>query len=157
MYLWHTNALVEDLKRGPLPETEQLKYLLFELVITALAVSIPPDTTEPLTFVSAINILLSVALVVTGTVWCYRTNVAGDNRDFVSRYLALVVPLTFRFMALVALVGFGLLLVLGRDFVSDLAAPEAPYSWVQTVLGVLMFAAFYWRLQTRIRKVSRVG
>ena len=157
MYFWDTDALVEDLKKGPLSESEQLKYLLFEVGTTAFVMSAPPETAEPLTLVSAINVLSSVVLAVGGTVWCYRTNAAGDNRDFVSRYLALLVPLTLRLMALLAIGGLTLGAAFGLAFLGSLAEPGGLSGVIQLALGILIFVALYWRVNTRIREVCRVG
>ncbi len=157
MYLWDTNALVEDLKRGPLPETEQLKYLMFALVSTTLGVSLPSDTSEALTLMKTVNVILSVLFVVAGTVSCFRANAAGDNKDFLSRYVALHVPLSLRLLAILVLFTIALGFVLGFSFLGELAAPGAVNEGIDIAFGAVIAVAFYWRLRVRIQEVANVG
>jgi hypothetical protein len=154
MYLWNTEALVEDLKRGPLPEAEQLKYLLFMLVTTTLSYASTGESRGPFTIVTTANVFLYPVIVAIGTIWCYRANAAGDNQQFVSRFLALIIPLGAKFVALMLLVGAVLALILGRELSTH---KDAFSGWIGIAFGVLVSVMFYWRLRELIVKVSHVG
>jgi|GEM_PF-5818465 len=155
MYLWNTRSLVEDLKRGPLPELEQLKYFLFSSALAAMSAAMPSDATQPTFLPAWAAVVTEVSFVMLGTIWCFRSNAAGDNRDFVARFLALHVPIGLRFFALIFVVGVPLVAIVGSTFLLDLNEKAGAVGVVAT--GALFSFIFYWRVNVRIREISHVG
>ncbi|MBR7791321.1 hypothetical protein KDM87_01825 [Undibacterium sp. FT147W] len=155
MYLWNTRSLVEDLKRGPLPEQEQLKYFLFSSALAAMSAATPSDATQATLLPAWAAIVTEISFVMLGIIWCYRSNAAGDNRDFVARFLALHVPIGLRLSALIFVVSIPLVAILGPAFLIDLYEKAGAVGVVAT--GALFSFIFYWRVNVRIREISHVG
>ena len=152
MYFWNTRALVSDLKRGPLPEIEQLKYFLFASILAAVDASFPSDHTDSSDLSASANALAAVSLVAAGTVWCFRTNAAGDNKDFIARFLALHVPIGFRLLALLFTALLAILGIFGPVFIADLG--EQSSATADIALEAFIALLFYWRVNLRIRDIS---
>lgn len=152
MYIWNTNALVEDLKRGSLSELEQLKYFLLASILSAARTAYPSNAPEPESLSAGAAVLLAVGLVIAGTVWCFRLNATGDNRDFVSRFLALHVPVGVRLFLVIFVLGMILATVMGTEsFMEKVGQPSA---FGEVLFASLTALVFYWRIGVAVEKVS---
>ena len=158
MHIFNATALVDDLKRGPLPQTEQLKYLLVgaglvtgSSVLSALSQG-ASDRSD------WIAVMVSIAFVMLGIVWCFRANAAGDNKDFVVRFIPLHVVIGLRFLLVLVVCVPVLAVVLfmaGRGEMKKLAnSAGAGFSFAA---GALFALLFYWRVAVRIRMIARAA
>jgi hypothetical protein len=76
------------LKNGDLSDKDSFYYLLANLVLYAIAPYIDSndDTTK---WLIALEIVIAIAMTVIGTKMTFDTNSAGDNKDYLKRFLSL--------------------------------------------------------------------
>lgn len=83
------NRLIDDLRRERVDQNLSYKYLLGLMIIHNVSMASGSGGFKDSTLFTAIWWLIIVALTVLEVRICYVTNKAGDNRDFVKRYIAL--------------------------------------------------------------------
>lgn len=149
MYLWKTKELVKDLKNGPLTEREQFKYFFVFYVITAALTLIPLCSDAPYEPEDYAISLISLSVWVVITILLYRANVSGDNREFVSRYLSIGLPVGIKVTLLTILVTMGMMFIVAAFSTAD----EPPIGiWI--FMGLFCALVFYWRMYVHINDVS---
>ena len=155
MYLWKTSNLVAELKAGTMSEKDKMLYVL----ITGLAYGVMSDPLFSVGIEYSIldwaGLVLMIFTTVLGTLYGYKMNREGDNRDFITRYVSLSVPVGVR-LFLVALVG-GVIIGFVEGAFTDGSERD---STNQTTLTQLVFmttlSAFYYSiLGERIEDVSK--
>jgi hypothetical protein len=117
--LWSSDLLEIELARGQLSEREKIKYLVLPMLFTALiggplAWIAPRYGLRPPRFdslVAVLNGILMVAVTLHGIRKAYRINKQIDGRQFIERYVVLVLPVSIRFC--VAMVPLVVLLTVG--------------------------------------------
>src|SRR5690606_11467879 len=83
------------------------------------------------------------------TILLYRVNVSGDNREFVSRYLAIGLPVGIKVTLLTILVTMGVTFIVAAFSTSD----EPPIGiWI--FMQLFCTLVFYWRMHVHIHDVS---
>lgn len=107
---------------------------------------------QPATIVYIAQSLLMVCITIIGTWLCYRTNRNGDNKDFITRYICLWIPIAIR----IALLGIAALMIyvpLGMVLIG----PEYLESdtWLDALFIVVFVSLFYWRLYAAMRLISK--
>lgn len=122
MYIWNVNGLARDLKGKKVSQYDQALYYigLASLILIPLGLSniigytnvahilfTRPWLTYSMlpiakTFMpsNSILLLIDLALLIWGTLYCYRQNKKGDNKDFLLRLMCLSFPSTIRFLIL---------------------------------------------------------
>lgn len=108
MRLWSSEILEIELAREQLSEREKVKYLLLPILLGAclggpITWLAPRYGLRPPRFdvlVALLNSLLMVAVTIYGIRKAYRANRRIDGRNFIERYAILVLPVSFRFAAL---------------------------------------------------------
>ena len=100
MYLWRVDKLIEDFRHDDVSEKEKLKYML--LVGAVGTVASDPILSIGLKYstMDAINLLLMLVVVLSGTYYCYVSNRNADNKDFVTRFLCIGLPTMIRIFAI---------------------------------------------------------
>jgi len=139
MYLWNTKALITDLRNDQVTQKEQLKYFLFS--------TIPLYAMPQLeTYYTVVNIVL----ILIGTLLCYNSNVEGDNKDFIVRYICLSIPIGIRIflpMIIFAVLLTALLCKMSPNLSVDLA-------W--TISCLILNIPYFYFLRSSIIQVSKV-
>jgi len=105
-------------------------------------------------------VLLSVLMIVItfiGTLWCYWVNRAGDNREFIDRYICYGFPLSIRFLAL--FLPIAVVVNIAAAAVTGLATGAPPtrnafVEWINTVLIYFLMVTYYWRFAVGFRKMA---
>lgn len=112
MRIWDSAALVRDLQVDRLSERQKFSYLLGGTAIAMVTGrgSLRAYLATPGSYVYAL-----AALVITfGGMWlAFEANRRGDNKDFVTRFICLLVPLTIRWLVLYYAFYLALLLTTG--------------------------------------------
>jgi hypothetical protein len=140
-------------KNNAVPSKERFLYLLiFTVLGTAIMSSfvisaIYPKTPNQWDFYTDIVILV---ITILGTIICYRTNKAGDDKEFIERYVSIGFPVFIQAFVIFIVVGifFGI--------VASTSQGEIPDS--STFYDLLFMTAFtlyfYWRLNSSIKLAS---
>ena len=152
MYLWKTKALAERLKNDSLSQKDHFWYLLLFVTINSVIIELSVYDIQPVTIIYITQSLLMVSITIIGTWLCYRTNRNGDNKDFITRYICLWIPIAIRiallgFSVLMVYVPMGILLIGSEYLESD--------TWLDSLFIVVLAALFYWRLYAAIRLISQ--
>ncbi len=98
MYFWHVDKLVEDFRNNNVSEKEKFKYFLLFGVLMTLCM-------DPFMYIglsysvidSAITAGMLIA-VIGGTYYCYISNRDVDDKDFISRFLCIGLPIAVRLL-----------------------------------------------------------
>lgn len=101
MYIWDTNALIQDLKNNKVNQKEQFKYALAFSVLSV--VGSDPSLAIGLKYTSMDTISSVVMLLITifGLVFCFKANEKVDGKDFILRFFTMGFPITIRFVAII--------------------------------------------------------
>ena len=158
MYLWRVEKLIEDFRNENVTEKEKFKYmLLFGAVITVGA--------DPIVYIGskysimdAINLFVMLIVVLGGTYYCYAANRDADNKDFVTRFLCIGVPIMIRIFV-VALPIFIVIAVVESIYgvgVEISESGEEVYSKTvsQVVFGILLVIIYYLYLGNKIKSIA---
>jgi len=163
MYLWNTKALAKELKEGTLSEREKFKYYIVGVILFNIMTMFPSSGGSSLTDY-LIGIVISSLILFVGAYVCYGVNKAGDNINFIERFICLSLPIGIKFFLLtilfsviavnaVSLLGFlvgyddSLSTILLLSFTSIAAS-----SLVFVVLGIWIL--YYWRIYVHMKWIS---
>src|SRR5690606_8458042 len=109
-------------------------------VITAALTLIPLCSDAPYGPEEYVISFISLSVWVVITILLYRVNVSGDNREFVSRYLAIGLPVGIKVTLLTILVTMGVTFIVAAFSTSD----EPPIGiWI--FMQLFCTLVFYWR------------
>ena len=158
MYFWRVDKLVEDFRNDNVSEKDKLKYMLLLGVIMTLA-------TDPILWIGsqysimdAINLPLMLLVVVAGTYYCYVANRDADNKDFITRFMCLGVPILVRILV-IAVPVFIVIVVVEEIFgvgQENTKAGDVVYSTTvsQVAGGVLFLVVYYLYLGNKLKSVA---
>jgi hypothetical protein len=92
MNFWNDRELAVRLKKHQVDSSEQFGYVLLPILVSLIILLIINYSTNIESLVSSIY----YCYITLGTIIVYRTNMKGDNKDFISRYISLGIPNTLR-------------------------------------------------------------
>ena len=144
MNLVDDKQLALRLKQRQVSSREQLFYLLvFILLSTAMTTSFALDTLHyaPTNQWDYCIDVMAITFTIAGTIWCYRANKAGDDKEFIERYVCISLPVLIKAFALLML---GMLVLLWT-----MEIPEETTVY-DLVLSGMSMVYFYWRLRQSI-------
>jgi len=111
MILFSSNKLERALADSSLPSCDKAKYVIFIIILYSfsgpLYVLTPSFGTKPPiwhSLTSLVSTILVILFTYFGAKRCYQTNKGIDDTDFVGRFAALYMPMTFKFIAIMLLV-----------------------------------------------------
>jgi hypothetical protein len=90
------------LKNGDLSDKDSFYYLLANLILFAIApyIDSQDDTSK---WVIALEIVIAIAMTVIGTKMTFDINSAGDNNDYLKRFLSLSFVTSIRLLVFVCI------------------------------------------------------
>ncbi len=142
MYFWNIDKLAEDLRADKVSESEQTNYLIALQVVGVIAILGHNSSSG-----SSIPIIFEGVVTLVAIYIISQLNKAGDNKNFVQRFIALSLPLTIRIGLMVFVLnllahfmtfaGF-VSLYLGND--NDFVTPLMVIAASQMILYVAVFA-----------------
>ena len=104
MYLWNTKKLAVSLRNDEVGEKEKFKYFIVLLIILGPPISFGLlEELEELHWVDVVSSLAMLTIVIIGSLKSFRTNCAGDNKNFIERFVCLAVPLGIKLTILTIL------------------------------------------------------
>lgn len=96
MYFWRVNNLVDDFRNDKVSEKEKLKYTIL-LGILVEIISSPIMWIDSIySTMDSINLIAMIVTTTLGTYYCYAKNKSGDNKDFITRFICLGIPVGVR-------------------------------------------------------------
>lgn len=180
MYFWNVNELTQRLKNNTLTSYEEAQQYFAVLLIGGCGIfgSALPYLTINLTsiplFIALLAsilfvILINICVLACGTIYCYKINKDGDNKDFTKRMVCLTFPISLRWVvcAIIALIAlfwpahqlfnylnptvFNYELQIYGYYTLGATGLESLINACATTIYVI---TYYWRLGKQIYKIS---
>ncbi len=152
MYFINDVALARKLKTNTLSELQQLWYYLVFVIIGVLLTSYTAIEflAMPSSMWSYLSDATALLLTIVGTIWVFRTNVSGDNRQFIARCTCLGFPIGVQTLLLTIVVYGILYLAMGYD----VEASATIVVMEDYIASVVLVIYFYARLNRAMRIAS---
>jgi len=150
MYFWNTQQLAEDIKGNRVGEKDKMYYYLITLVLWNLSIYMYLIEDIPsVNYTSdVIVMILSISVVIIGTLITFGTNNGSKGVDYIARVLMLSIPISVKlfvfFMIFSILAG-----MFGEIFAIHLA------DWFFNALGVMVEVFIYWRINTYLKYINQ--
>lgn len=153
MYFWNTNALQSELKNGTLTQADRFKYFFVFVVLTAIGIEISRHMPVP-SFERSIGSVLNIIVTIVGTIWCYKVNKAGDNSEFIDRYICLSLPVSVRVIVLFMVFYFSYMIIGTILFGNPFSEYINSFNWLDVFFFTMFDLILYWRLSEAINDVA---
>ncbi|MEN8140666.1 MAG: hypothetical protein ABFR97_05515 [Thermodesulfobacteriota bacterium] len=158
MYFWHVDKLVEDFRNDAVSEKEKFKYMLLSGIILTFI-------TDPILWIGTkyslldtVNLFGMLVIVIAGTYFCYTSNRDSDNKDFVTRFMCIGIPVGIRIFAVIIPISIALGIVEGMNGVGIEynAADEEIYSTTlsQVICSALFGIIYYLHLGNTLKSIA---
>ncbi len=145
MNFFKDRELAQRLRNNQVSEKEKLVYLLINLIVISLPSLFPASNT--------ITVILHTALIIIGTIFCYKVNAKGDNQDYIARYMSLNIPILVQMIILMVLF-FITLVFLSIKYPYIIINLENDKN-IEVIINTLVFDCyFFWRLYGSIKIAS---
>jgi len=158
MYFWKVDELVEDFKADKVTQKEELKYMLFIVVIITLAVSPYLYVRVSYNLYDFITTIVMIVLSVWGVYYCYKINSSGDNEKFIVRATCIGTPILIRvfvvFLLLCILVQIIKLIFPGEITGNELNTWTYETTVYEVVYTALFLVSYYVYLGRKIKAVA---
>jgi hypothetical protein len=145
MNFWNDRELALRFKNNQVPSKERFWYLLITLVLLDLITFTffnQKNCNKWDTYIDIAGLLFTII----GTFVCYNTNKSGDDKEFIERYICLVIPILARTFLLCIPLALIMEIILRNDF---------QLTSVFTLICVsIMLSYFTWRLNSAIKIAS---
>jgi hypothetical protein len=133
MYIWKPNNLAIDLRNNNVSEKEKLKYTLFWVLAMVIF-------SDPAIYIGYEYVLNDTIISAAGTIYCYKINKRGDNKDFISRYICLSIPVGIRALAVLAFVIIAIVIIDLSFEMNVLGGEEEVFT--TTIPEIIIFSIF---------------
>jgi len=147
MYIWKSTDLANDLRNNNVTEKEKLKYILFWVLATAIASDPFLYTDYEYVLNDAVMSLVMLVIAASGTIYCYKINKGGDNKDFINRYICLSIPVGVRVLS-VLIILFSSIIIIDLSFeLNYLGGEKETYTtsiYEIVILAIFMLWAYYY-------------
>ncbi|MEW6533014.1 MAG: hypothetical protein AB1473_19445 [Thermodesulfobacteriota bacterium] len=169
MYLWRVDRLVEDFRNDQVTEREKLKYMILYGICLVVGIqgALWAGQLKGLeySYVDTVNVLIAAVINVYGTYYCYAKNRDGDNRDLITRFLCIGLPVAIRVFVffipafvLVGVVVYRLRVMHGIGTGTNELGQSVSYTtWLDVLLDAAFSAVMYLYLATKMAAVARVA
>jgi hypothetical protein len=148
MYITNIKALKNDLIQGPLPEKENIKYLLLFLALEGLGLILPPKPYNIWMFFSGLS---SIIITLLGAQYCFKKNFGASGSHFLQRLLSIGLVVGIRISLVCIIPGLAIVILIAR-LVGDTHGGSTWYTcFVVMIVNVLIF----WRIGYHIGQVSQ--
>ena len=156
MIFFNDTKLAVRFRENMVPSRERLfYYIVFILAYTVLTTSV---VTQQLASSRGsfddITDIISIVGVVIGTLWCYRSNALGDNKEFIERIICLSFPVMIRtiVLSILILAAFYLGDFLREEFLEqNKFMTDYQIEFASLLIMIAIMVYFYIRLSGSIR------
>lgn len=145
--------LARRFKNSAVPSRERFVYLLITSVLLSmfmspfLILSVYPDY-EALNMWDAYVDIAILTITIIGSVICYKTNKAGDDKEFIERYVCIGFPIIIQLI--VAAIIVIALMVIAMASGIDMEIPDKTSAFDLT-FEIMIMLYFYVRLNSSIK------
>ncbi|MDD9334652.1 MAG: hypothetical protein PV347_01150 [Rickettsiaceae bacterium] len=141
MNFFDDRELALRFKNNAVSSKERFWYFMIRLIIGIVILKLPLNVQ-----VDVYKIVLSLGCAVIGTIICYNTNKAGDDKEFIERCICIGFPVMIRTLVYLtpALIIFLVLLLPREVFIFKEMIIEVIWELVWSF-------CYYWRLNSAIR------
>lgn len=156
MNLWNTKSLAIKLKEGSLSPSERFKYFFIFILFTAFFMEVSLYIGQMPGVITLTESLIVIIITGVGTLLSYKINKAGDNKEFIDRYVCLSIPILIKLIVL--LIGFYIIyLLVGYRVLGDTFDKYIDStSWMDVLFTSLFELLFFWRLIHHMDGVSKM-
>jgi hypothetical protein len=148
MYFWNINELVDKLSQETPPQWEVAKYLIATTIIFNILGGAYYDPSE----FTLSKLVLNSALACVGGLgvyYCFKINHSIDNKDFISRFTILTLPVALRWVVITSLGYIVIYMTVPREIVNG------PYFEVINGIYVISLEVMYFSiLAFYLRKIG---
>jgi hypothetical protein len=150
MYLWRVNRLVDAFKNDKVTEKDKFKYFLIFAILLTIVTSQIIYLGYKYSHLDLIELVISLIIVIWGCFYCYFINKCGDNKDFITRFICLALPISIRL-----LVFYFPLIIL----VAILDNIKNPTCFITTIYDIVLAESFsiiwYLLLGNKLKEISQ--
>lgn len=156
IHLWNTKLLAKEFRNNELSQRMRFKYFLIFIVVPMLIGDISFTPIQiPWSVDSMPAVILSIMfllIIVGGMILTYKANKAGDNKEFIDRYVCLSIPIFIKLTVL--FIGINIVSGIIGGFVLDEYLIEyiEIFAWLIYLVFILLF---FWRLISHIGWISK--
>ena len=144
MYFWKIDKLIQDIKDEKVTEKENVKYFIVSVLLYSVFSNplLTMDMENDL--LDVIAAVISVLTFVIGTYYIYTINKKGDNKNFITRYFCLSIPIGIRLFVVLMVIGLiqGVLFTENWPGFDDTETVYEQYEPYKTDLESLSFHIF---------------
>lgn len=150
MQILNDRKLARRLREDAVSEREQFYYFMVLLVLTIL-----PSSTWLVgqlgvtgNYWDLASDIALIVLTVAGAIWVFNTNASGDNKNFVSRYICLGLPVSIQ-AGVVMILTTVVIFLLEELFSTIMIEDESTI--VDLILIIVFLSFFFFRLNSAIK------
>ena len=147
MYIWRTSKLSEEIKDGQISDNEWKKYILTWLVIFTLSLYMMTFIPYNNLTVMLFELIGTIGVLIFGISITFKTN-KNNGSTFISRFIALSVPLTFRIGALSLLIG-----VLAGALEENILTTNS-VDWLLAFSAIVIQIIYFWRVNAHLQYIN---
>lgn len=148
MYFWNISQLKKDLKESPLPESENLKYLLPNIALYGVWWIPFWISTNIWDLYSA---LLMIIIMIVGTYYLYLCNHWASGKDFLSKQLSISWVVGIRWTVLLFLPSLILYGIVMESFGGGI--PENT-TWIDMIFQNFLYTIAFWLIGKHMKDVA---
>lgn len=157
MYFWNVKALSEDLKTRTMSQREKMKYFLAFMVIGVIVTAnffLSFGSSEEINIILIIEDFITIVITVGGIILCYKANQAGDDFEFIDRFICLSLPITIRLTVLL-FISYGIYMIIGYHiFGTRFDDTLERTTIIDFIIVILAEALYYLWIRSYILKIS---
>lgn len=147
MYFWKTAQLANAIKTDTITGQDRKNYYLGTSIITLsvmyLAIIGGTDNIK----ITLIEGLLSLAIMVAGIHWTFKTN---PGKDYIERVILLSFPIFIKIYTFAFLAG----IAIGIFYASGQPETDHRTSWLTLALGIAIQVIYFWRLNKHLQTIN---
>ena len=104
MFVWNVDGMARALKANDISERQKSHYLVALMVLIIFLITfyriLPPTCpTYERSFIDILGGLIYGFIAINGVLRVFYMNLAGDNKEFLDRFICLALPISVRIMA----------------------------------------------------------
>ena len=151
MYFWNTKQLAEDIKSNKLSDNDWKNYYLAGLILGTLTLYLSVLSPRESTTALLVEVILMIGIAIFGVSVTFNTHKTSDKNvaSYISKMVALIFPLTIKFIVLAMVLGF----IEGIVYLGPNSSP-ALLEWSMTAVQVTISTLVFWRLNVHLQSIN---
>lgn len=147
MYFWRIEKLKTEMAARPLSDREVLPYLVVFVLLSTIACYFPLAVFNVW---DGLGALLSIVLVLGGTIYIYLQNGGNTGQHFLQRYFAIGWVVVLRCLVVMVVCEIALLTAL-----EVIGVATDVTTWYEFLFIAITEAVIYWRIGHHVRELAQ--